>query len=69
MVPIYETLPGWQSSTAGVSELSRLPANARRYLDRIEALVETPVAMVSTGAERDHNVVLEDPFDGPSRAA
>ncbi len=67
--PVYETLPGWQSSTAGVSELSKLPANARRYLDRIEALVETPVAMVSTGAERDHNIVLEDPFDGPSRAA
>jgi adenylosuccinate synthase len=62
--PVYETLPGWRSSTAGVTELSALPAKARRYLDRIEELLATPIAMVSTGAERDHNIVLEEPFGG-----
>jgi adenylosuccinate synthase len=63
--PVYETLPGWQSSTAGITSMDALPAAARTYLARIEELLETPIAMVSTGAERDHNIVLEDPF-GPA---
>ncbi len=62
--PVYETLPGWRASTAGITRLQDLPPPARRYLERIEQLLETPVAMVSTGAERDHNIVLEDPFGG-----
>ena len=50
--PIYETLPGWESSTADARSLEDLPSAARRYLDRIEELTETPVQMVSVGTRR-----------------
>ena len=50
--PVYETLPGWQSSTADVRKLEDLPANARRYLDRLEELTEAPVQWVSVGTQR-----------------
>ena len=52
-VPVYETLPGWQESTVGVKSFDALPANARAYLRRIEALTGVPIAMVSTGPDRD----------------
>ena len=47
--PVYEELPGWSGSTFGVSSFEALPANARAYLARIEALTGVPIAMVSTG--------------------
>ena len=50
--PIYETLPGWCAPTTGVRALSDLPSNARAYLERIEELVGTPIAMVSVGTRR-----------------
>jgi adenylosuccinate synthase len=50
--PVYETLPGWKGSTAGVSRFGDLPKNARTYLARIEELCATPVAMISTGRDR-----------------
>ena len=50
--PIYETLPGWEASTQDVRTLADLPNAARRYLDRIEELTETPVQMVSVGTRR-----------------
>ena len=50
--PIYETLPGWEAPTGDVRKLTDLPAAARRYLDRIEELTETPVRMVSVGTRR-----------------
>ena len=50
--PIYETLPGWEAPTREASTLADLPAAARRYLDRIEELTETPVQMVSVGTRR-----------------
>jgi adenylosuccinate synthase len=50
--PVYETLPGWESSTGGVRRLDDLPANARRYLDRLEELTEAPVQWVSVGTQR-----------------
>jgi adenylosuccinate synthase len=52
-VPRYEWYPGWKSSTGEARKLSELPAAARRYLDRIEALVETPITYVSVGTRRD----------------
>jgi adenylosuccinate synthase len=61
--PVYETLPGWQASTVGVTERERLPENARRYLDRIAALVETPIDVISTGPDRAQTIVLRHPFD------
>ena len=50
--PIYETLPGWRTSTKDARTMADLPAPARRYLDRIEELTETPVQMVSVGTRR-----------------
>ncbi|MDX1513285.1 MAG: adenylosuccinate synthase [Gammaproteobacteria bacterium] len=61
--PIYETMPGWMQSTVRARKLAELPAKARAYLERIEALTETPVDLVSTGAERDDVIVVRHPFD------
>ena len=60
--PVYETLPGWTQSTVGVRSFEALPANARAYLRRIETLTGTPLAMVSTGPDRDDTIVLANPF-------
>ncbi len=62
-VPRYEELPGWQDSTKGIREWDALPANARRYLDRVAELARCPVHLVSTGPERDENIILIHPFD------
>lgn len=50
--PVYETLPGWNAPTGDVRKLVDLPANARRYLDRLEELTEAPVRWVSVGTQR-----------------
>ena len=60
--PIYETLPGWTENTFGVNRWEGLPANARAYLKRLEVLCEVPVAIVSTGPERDETIVIHHPF-------
>ncbi len=61
--PVYEELPGWTASTLGIRSIDGLPAAARDYLRRLEALVGVPVDMISTGADRDHNIILRHPFD------
>ena len=61
--PVYETLPGWQESTVGITEFAKLPENARRYLARIEQLAGVPIDIVSTGADRAQTIVLRHPFD------
>ena len=60
--PIYEEHPGWKESTVGIKSFDQLPANAQKYLRRLEALVGAPVAIISTGAERDETIVLKHPF-------
>ncbi|MDM7464385.1 adenylosuccinate synthase [Tepidimonas taiwanensis] len=60
--PIYETLPGWQESSAGVTRYDDLPANARRYLERIEAVTGVPIHVISTSPDRDHTILLHHPF-------
>jgi adenylosuccinate synthase len=60
--PIYETLPGWTESTVGAKSFAALPAAARAYLERIEALTGVPIAMVSTGADRDETILVHHPF-------
>jgi adenylosuccinate synthase len=60
--PIYEEMPGWGQSTVGVTDYTALPVNARRYLERIEALAGVPIDMISTGAERDQTIVRRHPF-------
>lgn len=61
-VPIYETLEGWTESTVGVTEYEKLPANAKRYLERIEAVTGVPIAMVSTSPDRDHTILMQHPY-------
>lgn len=60
--PVYETMPGWTDSTLGVRNWADLPLPARRYLDRLAEVVGAPIAMVSTGADREHTILLEHPF-------
>jgi adenylosuccinate synthase len=61
--PIYETLPGWTDTTAGVREASQLPANAKAYLERIQELLGVPIDIISTSAERDDTIVEKHPFE------
>jgi adenylosuccinate synthase len=61
--PVYEEMPGWSASTMGVTEQNKLPIEARNYLSRLEAILAVPVHIVSTGAERDENIILQHPFD------
>ena len=60
--PVYESLPGWSDSTVGAQTFDALPANARAYLRRIEKLTGAPIAMVSTGPDRDETILLQHPF-------
>ena len=60
--PVYERFPGWSGRTAGLTEWGQLPANARAYLERVQALVGVPIDLVSTGPDRDHTIVLRHPF-------
>lgn len=60
--PIYESIPGWTESTVGVTDYNKLPVNAQRYLQRIEEVTGVPVAMVSTSPDRDHTILLQNPY-------
>jgi len=60
--PIYETMPGWDESSVGVTEFDKLPVNAQRYLKRIEEITGVPVHMISTSPDRDHTILLHNPF-------
>ena len=60
--PIYESHAGWTESTLGIQSFDKLPAAAQRYLRRIEELVGTQVALVSTGPDRNETIVLHHPF-------
>lgn len=62
LAPVYEEMPGWSESTADVTDVKQLPANAIAYIKRIEELLEVPVDMLSTGPERDSTIILRDPF-------
>jgi adenylosuccinate synthase len=61
--PVYEEMPGWQSSTVGVTQYKNLPEKARKYLERLEEVSGAEVAIVSTGPDREHTIVLRNPFD------
>ena len=62
--PIYETLEGWSDSTRGARSWKDLPANAVKYVRRIEELIEAPVALLSTSPEREDTILMRDPFQG-----
>jgi adenylosuccinate synthase len=62
--PIYETMAGWADSTKGARSYAELPAEAVKYIRRIEELIEAPVTLLSTGPERDDTIMMRDPFAG-----
>jgi adenylosuccinate synthase len=62
VTPIYETMPGWQQSTRGARSWAQLPAEAIKYVRRIEELIECPVALCSTSPERLDTIMVKDPF-------
>jgi adenylosuccinate synthase len=64
LVPIYETIPGWSESTQGARSWAELPANAVKYVRRIEELIEAPVTLLSTSPEREDTILMKDPFQG-----
>ena len=60
--PVYEELDGWSETTAGARDTRDLPANAIKYVRRIEELIGAPVALLSTSPERDDTILMRDPF-------
>jgi adenylosuccinate synthase len=60
--PIYETVEGWQDSTAGARSWAQLPAQAVKYVRRIEELVGCPVALLSTSPDREDTILMHNPF-------
>jgi adenylosuccinate synthase len=59
---VYEEIPGWQESTRGARSFRDLPANAIKYVRRIEELINVPVTILSTSPERDDTILVKDPF-------
>jgi adenylosuccinate synthase len=60
--PVYETLPGWSESTFGARSWADLPAEAVKYIRRVEELIECPVALLSTSPKREDTILVRDPF-------
>jgi len=60
--PVYETIEGWSESTAGARSWAELPAQAIKYIRRVEELIQCPVALVSTSPEREDTILVRDPF-------
>ena len=61
--PIYETVEGWKSATAKARSWAQLPAQAIKYVRRIEELVDCPVALLSTSPEREDTILVQNPFE------
>lgn len=64
VTPVYEAMEGWTDSTRGARSWADLPAQAIKYVRRIEELVEAPVTLLSTSPERDDTILMRDPFEG-----
>jgi adenylosuccinate synthase len=62
LVPVYETLEGWKETTHGARSWADLPANAIKYVRRVEELIGAPVALLSTSPDRDDTIMVQDPF-------
>ncbi|URJ23151.1 adenylosuccinate synthase [Blochmannia endosymbiont of Camponotus sp. C-003] len=61
--PIYETLPGWMTSTVGITVFHHLPKESQLYVKRIEKLIGVPISIISTGLDRSAIIILRNPFD------
>jgi adenylosuccinate synthase len=55
-------MPGWSESTEGATKIDQLPDNAKAYIKRLEAVIEAPIDIVSTGPDRNETIVLKSPF-------
>ena len=62
LMPIYEEIDGWNTSTVGLEKMSEFPLNARIYIQRIEELTESKVSIISTGPERNQTITINSPF-------
>ena len=62
--PVFEEIEGWNGSTRGARSWADLPAEAIKYVRRVEELIRCPVALVSTSPERDDTILVRDPFAG-----
>jgi len=62
LTPVYETLEGWSETTAGARSWAQLPANAIKYVRRVEELIGAPVILLSTSPDRDDTIMVQDPF-------
>jgi adenylosuccinate synthase len=60
ITPIYETLPGWQTSTVGVTDLSDLPRYAREYVNFLSNQIGVQIGLISTGPERSQTIVVRE---------
>jgi adenylosuccinate synthase len=60
--PIYETMAGWSESSVGVTDYAKLPANAKLYLERIAVVTGVPIHVISTSPDRDHTILMTDPY-------
>ena len=61
--PVWEEFEGWQEPVSGARSVADLPANARRYMQRLEELVETEIVIASIGPDRDQTILIKNPFD------
>jgi adenylosuccinate synthase len=61
--PVFEDLLGWNEDIRGVRRYEDLPANTRRYLERVEELVGVPIQLISVGPDREETIVVRNPFD------
>ena len=61
--PIYETMPGWSEDVSKLTSIDQFPDNARRYIERIEALAEVPAALLSVGPGREETIIVRELFD------
>ncbi len=60
--PIYEELPGWEEDIAPARQMDQLPAQTRKYLNRIEEITEVPLSIISVGPMREQTIIVRDPF-------
>jgi adenylosuccinate synthase len=67
--PIYEEMPGWSDSTVGIRHYDKLPAAARRYLERLQQVCAVPIDLISTGPDRDETIVRRHPYERAAAAA
>ena len=61
--PVYKTIKGWNQNTKGINKFNQLPKNAVRYIRYIEKIIGAKITMISTSPERNHTILVKNPFD------